>query len=93
MRDERLRPEGHGLIANRITCSGCLSLRRSYLDFDFDLCSADGSLGSRSYLAGEWELIGDNQEHDGLRQFFLFLIDNRDVSKDGKRGGMKVTGR
>lgn len=41
-------------------------------------------------MAGEWELIGDNAEHDGLRQLFLFFVDNRDVSDDGKNGGMKV---
>ncbi|CAM9147396.1 unnamed protein product, partial [Sphacelaria rigidula] len=45
---------------------------------------------ARSYMAGEWELIGDNAEHDGLRQLFLFFVDNRDVSDDGKNGGMKA---
>lgn len=46
----------------------------------------------RSYLAGEWEVVGENKEHDGLRQVFLFFVDNRDVSTDtrGRRGGMKV---
>lgn len=41
-------------------------------------------------MAGEWELEGDNDEHDGLRQLFLFFVDNRDVSKDGQTPGMKV---
>ena len=45
----------------------------------------------RSYMAGEWELKGDNEEHDGLRQLFLFFVDNRDVSKDGRMPGMKVS--
>lgn len=46
----------------------------------------------RSYLAGEWEVVGENEEHDGLRQIFLFFVDNRDVSTDthGRSGGMKV---
>lgn len=49
-------------------------------------------LRARSYLAGEWEVVGENKEHDGLRQVFLFFVDNRDVSTDtrGRRGGMKV---
>lgn len=46
----------------------------------------------RSYLAGEWEVVGENKMHDGLRQVFLFFVDNRDVSNDGRsnKGGMKV---
>lgn len=49
----------------------------------------------RSYLAGEWEVAGENKEHDGLRQVFLFFVDNRDVSTDtrGRKGGMKVCAR
>ncbi|CAN0020776.1 unnamed protein product [Ectocarpus sp. 4 AP-2014] len=47
---------------------------------------------ARSYLAGEWEVVGENEEHDGLRQIFLFFVDNRDVSTDtrGRSGGMKA---
>eukprot|EP00752_Nemacystus_decipiens_P004454 g4067.t1 len=47
---------------------------------------------ARSYLAGEWEVVGENKEHDGLRHVFLFFVDNRDVSTDtrGRRGGMKA---
>lgn len=43
-------------------------------------------------MAGEWEVVGENEEHDGLRQIFLFFVDNRDVSTDthGRSGGMKV---
>lgn len=50
------------------------------------------SVPVRSYLAGEWEVVGENKEHDGLRRVFLFFVDNRDVSTDtgGRRGGMKV---
>ncbi|CAM9760750.1 unnamed protein product, partial [Ectocarpus sp. 12 AP-2014] len=46
---------------------------------------------ARSYLAGEWEVVGENEEHDGLRQIFLFFVDNRDASTDthGRSGGMK----
>ncbi|CAN0061297.1 unnamed protein product, partial [Hapterophycus canaliculatus] len=42
---------------------------------------------ARSYLAGEWEVLGENKEHDELRQVFLFFVDNRDVSTD--RGGRR----
>ncbi|CAN0082345.1 unnamed protein product [Pylaiella littoralis] len=44
---------------------------------------------ARSYLAGEWEVVGENKEHDGLRHVFLFFVDNRDVSTDsrGRSGG------
>lgn len=50
-----------------------------------------GAVMLRSYLAGEWEVVGDNKVHDGLRQLFLFFVDNRDASTGGRRGGMKVS--
>ncbi|CAM9345742.1 unnamed protein product [Discosporangium mesarthrocarpum] len=46
---------------------------------------------ARSYMAGEWEIIDENPEHDGLRALFLFLIDNsRGTAGSRSTGTMKV---
>uniref|UniRef100_A0A7S2XUH5 Amine oxidase domain-containing protein n=1 Tax=Fibrocapsa japonica TaxID=94617 RepID=A0A7S2XUH5_9STRA len=34
---------------------------------------------ARSYLAGEWEIDGENWNHDGLTRLFLLFVENRDA--------------